>query len=569
MNTENSSQSSASVHSGAGPGPASVRGRRGVPAWVVSFLLAVAFLGFFVFVARGIIAAKPEAKPVKRAEPVFSVRAVAARPADRAPSVFLIGETEARNYAALTSPLGTEALAAPVREGDAVSRGDRLAILDLRDQKLDLQDRELRQQLQAADLEDIQVQSSALSVNLRTDLEDIQLQLQSLAETRQTNLDDVRVQLESLAADRQSDRKRLADINRLLTLAEDELARARGLSESGVVPKTQVEENERAVLNRRLERQAAEARVEKYDSDERLLRIRERQLNENFHSETKRLRVRRRELNENFDSETKRLRVRETQARAQAEQTRVDLERARIAYERAHIRAPFSGKVARVHVSAGSRVAPGAQLVEIFDPASVRLRAAVPNQYLPALRSGNDARARLRTDGETLTLSAFRIAPLTEPGRGASDVYFELPPREWVLGATREFEMELPPVAGAIAVPFDALYSDTRIYRIDGESRARGLDCERAGVSRDDDGESRALMRCPGLQPGEMIVATRLPNLADGSKVEVVDEINSGDGSGFGSESGSGSESDSKTESGSDSDSGFDSGSDSGSDSDS
>ena len=485
----NSPDTSASPSSSPPLSPQPSGPRRFFPAWLVSLLLALLFLGFFAAVARVIIQNKPEPKPVQRREPVFSVRAVPAVPETRAPSVFLIGETEARDYAVLTSPLDTEALAVPVREGDSVTRGDRLALLDLRDQDLDLQERELQGRLQRADLQDIQVQAAALSVNL------------------ETNLEDVQVQIQALQADRQSDQTRLADMNRLLKISEDELARARSLSSSGVVPRNQVEENERALLGRRLERQAVQARVEKYDSDERLLKVRERG------------------LREKYDSESERLRVRESQIRAQLEQTRLALERARVAYERAQVRAPFSGRVARVHASAGSRVARGAPLVEIFDPDSVRLRASVPNQYLPNLRrGGNETRARLKADGETVTLSSFRIAPLTEPGRGSADVYFDLPRREWVLGATHEFAMDLPPAENAVALPFDALYSDSRIYKIDAESRARGLDCRRVGVARES-GEALALMECPGLRPGDMIVATRLPNLVDGAKVSVAGEI--------------------------------------------
>ena len=459
-------------------------GKRTFPTWAVSLLFAVGFLVFFIVVAGGIISSKPETQPAQRREPVFSVRAVPAVPETRSPSVFLIGETESRDYAVLTAPLEIEVLSAPVREGDSVKRGARLVLLDLRDQDLDLKDRELQNELLQADLRDIQVQINALSVNL------------------QTNLEDIDIQLRSMEADRQSDQKRLEDMNRLLTLAEDDLVRTRSLKQRGVVPQTQVEQNERALLSSRLEHQAVQARVAKYDSDKRLLE------------------VRRRGLNEQFNSETQRLRVRDAQTRAQLEQTRLNLERTRVAYERAQVRAPFSGRVARVHASAGSRVARGAPLVEIFDPGSVRLRASVPNQYLPHLRGGGKTRARLQINGESVTLTSFRIAPLTEPGRGAADVYFDLPAREWVLGATHEFAMDLPPAENAVALPFDALYSDSKIYTIDAENRARGLDCQRVGVVREG-GQALALMKCPGLKTGDMVVATRLPNLVEGAKIAV------------------------------------------------
>lgn len=60
------------------------------------------------------------------------------------------------------------------------------------------------------------------------------------------------------------------------------------------------------------------------------------------------------------------------------------------------IRAPFSGRVAERHVSAGDAVQPGTDLFTVIDPATMRLEAELPAEHLGDARVGTPVRFRVR-----------------------------------------------------------------------------------------------------------------------------------------------------------------------------
>ena len=198
----------------------------------------------------------------------------------------------------------------------------------------------------------------------------------------------------------------------------------------------------------------------------------------------------------------------------------VALKQAELLIERGEMRAPFAGRVAKVSASTGTRTTRGMPLLEIFNPASVRLRALVPNRYAGLLAADGGAQAVLEYDGEARALPLSNVAPQSESGRGGVEAFFDLPEGDWVLGATFEFQLQLP-AAPALELPFDAVYAESRVYVIDSDNRARGAECARLGVSRGAEG-IRALLRCPEVAEGARIVATQLPGIAEGAKVRVL-----------------------------------------------
>lgn len=60
------------------------------------------------------------------------------------------------------------------------------------------------------------------------------------------------------------------------------------------------------------------------------------------------------------------------------------------------VRAPFGGRVARRHVSAGDVVQPGADLYTVIDPTTMRLEAEIPAEHLGAARIGAPVRFEVR-----------------------------------------------------------------------------------------------------------------------------------------------------------------------------
>lgn len=395
---------------------------------------AVGVLAVFVAGAALIVKSKPEQPKVEQREPVFAVRAVVAEPGARRPAVLLVGEVEARDYAALNAPVEAEVLEIPVREGESFSKDSRLLILDLREQQLDVR-------------------------------------------SRRAAMDGIRLQLETLSRNREADRTRLAETKNLLDIAERDLQRNLDLQEDGVVSQRSIETSEQTAGQRRLEYVALQNQVDNYDIDRESL---ERQL----------------------------------------ESARAGLAQAALLVERGELRAPFAGKVAKVHASAGARPARGTPLIEIFNPRGIRLRALTPNRYAADL-AGGDVRARLQTGGKTWDLSVSNVSPRAAEGQGGVEAFFDLPEGAWVLGATYEFELQLPPVDGAMTVPFDAVYAGGRIYFVDDEDRARGVNCDRIGISRES-GSEHAVLRCPGIKAGDRIIATQLPGLAEGAKIQVL-----------------------------------------------
>lgn len=405
---------------------------------VLSFFLAVAFLVFFGVIAAVIVQSKPEPPQTEVRESIFVVRTATAQITTARPSVLLIGEVEARDYAALAAPVEAEVLAIAAREGERVAKNTRLLRLDLREQQFS-------------------------------------------AQSQQAAVENVRLQLSALQRNRTADRQRLNETKHLLNLAARDYARNITLQAENLVPQAQIESAEQAVGQRRLEFVALQNQVDNYDTEER--------------------------------------RLQQSLIQGQAA-----LAQARLLIERGEMRAPFNGQVTKVHTSVGARPVRGAPLLEIFNPDSVRLRASVPNRYALTLLGGQESRAQLFVGGETVELPISNVAPRAEAGQGSVEAFFDLPPGNWVLGTTFEFYLQLPPLAGTLELPFDAVYAESRVYRIvqeGGDSRAQGVTCERLGVSRQNGGIS-ALLRCPKVREGDSIVITQTSGMSEGAKLRVL-----------------------------------------------
>ncbi len=84
--------------------------------------------------------------------------------------------------------------------------------------------------------------------------------------------------------------------------------------------------------------------------------------------------------------------------------------------------------------------------------------------------------------------------------------------------------VDVPPVHVSVALPYEAVYGTSRIYRLDGE-RMRILEVERVGEQRSLDGSARVLVRSPELQPGDRIVTTQLPNAMDDPRLKAAEDV--------------------------------------------
>lgn len=211
---------------------------------------------------------------------------------------------------------------------------------------------------------------------------------------------------------------------------------------------------------------------------------------------------------------------------AQRDRVAADLAQARLDVERTRIVAPFAGRIAKVRVAPGDRIASGAVVVELYDPGALEARAQIPAAYLPlvraALAAGTRPRAHGNVDGKPVTLEVDRLAAQVEKNSAGIDALLRA--REGAnvlsLGRVVEVTLELPPQPDTVAVPFDAVYGRSRVYVLE-SGRMRGVNVEVIGEQRRPGGETRLLVRSPELRPGTALITTQLPQAMDGLKVKV------------------------------------------------
>ncbi len=293
-------------------------------------------------------------------------------------------------------------------------------------------------------------------------------------EAQQANIDNIQAQIDALQIDRRVEAARMQELRKLEQIAQDDLGRSVRLRERGVVSAGAVDQARTAVSQRGLEILSQQQKIQ-------ALELSEKQLAANLRA-----------------------------GGAQLGLLRLTLERARL-------EAPWDGIVREIMTTAGTDVPRGATLARIYDPASVRLRAAIPSSIAATVR---DLSGTLRYNGGAYELELISIAPEAKQGRGSTSALFALPAGNWLLGSALEFDLILPAIAGSVALPNDALYGGSRIYVVDDDQRARAVECSNLGLTRSE-GSQLALLDCSGLVRGDKVVVSRIPNLVSGSKLRV------------------------------------------------
>lgn len=213
-------------------------------------------------------------------------------------------------------------------------------------------------------------------------------------------------------------------------------------------------------------------------------------------------------------------------ARARAEALR---DQALLDVERSRIVAPFDGRVVAVLASPGQRARVGDPMVRLFDTSAMVLRAQVPSRTVAMVRDahsrGEDLRVRGIIDGVAIEAELRNLAGEATSGSGGVEGIFEVVGEVDRISQGRfvRLELTLPEIDDLIALPHEALYGADRIYRVDTDSRMRGLTVERVGEWLDEQGTARILVRPVGLSAEALIVTTQLPNALDGLLLKVTD----------------------------------------------
>jgi len=181
---------------------------------------------------------------------------------------------------------------------------------------------------------------------------------------------------------------------------------------------------------------------------------------------------------------------------------------------------PWDGIVSRVLVTDGNYVSPRAPLVEIFDPASLVIRFAVPEAEAAAIQQGM---------GIAVTLDAFRgkeyqgkisrVYPELDRRTRTRTVEVELTePVALVPGMFARARLPLQTVKDAVVVSADAVIVTPKGERVayvieDGKAVQRKVT---TGIE-----EGGKVQIVSGLKPGETLVVAGNEKLKDGAAVRV------------------------------------------------
>jgi hypothetical protein len=104
------------------------------------------------------------------------------------------------------------------------------------------------------------------------------------------------------------------------------------------------------------------------------------------------------------------------------------------------------------------------------------------------------------------------------------DAYFDTGEASQALrpGELLSLNLSLPPESDVFAIPFQAIYGNSRIFLLR-EDRLAGIDVETVGQFFQADKGAQLLVRSAQIDDGDAIVVTHLPNAVTGLKVRTVE----------------------------------------------
>jgi len=166
------------------------------------------------------------------------------------------------------------------------------------------------------------------------------------------------------------------------------------------------------------------------------------------------------------------------------------------------VRAPFDGIVSARPASIGDVVTPGAELLTIIDPSSMRLEALVPSDQVPAITPGAKVRFTIRGAPGDFIGTIDRINPTADP-------------------ITRQVScfVTLPNSGGRLIA---GLFAEGRVESV----THRGIVVPIAAV---DETGTRPTVTRVTTGKAEIVPVTLGPRQADTERVELLDGVSAGD----------------------------------------
>jgi HlyD family secretion protein len=257
---------------------------------------------------------------------------------------------------------------------------------------------------------------------------------------------------------------------------------------------------------------------------ERLVQLTKQNLSADTALNAARSELGRRELQVNarqFEVDSYPTQSRILQARQDRHQAK--LAESKLAMERSDLRAPFNAIVSEVNVAAGDRVSLGQILVTLFPLGTLEIRAHLPTSYIDSVqRAIGSQQALFARIANRNALDRFQMLRLAGEAEATGiDAYFSLDSTETQFrpGELLALELELPTENGVFAIPYQAIYGNSRIYTVE-DDRLVAVEVETIGQSRAADQSAQVLIRSQQISDGDLIAVTHLPNAVSGLKVE-------------------------------------------------
>lgn len=192
----------------------------------------------------------------------------------------------------------------------------------------------------------------------------------------------------------------------------------------------------------------------------------------------------------------------------------------------ARIVAPFNGKITEVFVATGDNVADNQKLLNIYNIQHVELRAQLPSKYIPVLQKIDKKEMvhAIPQNYPQYTLPLLRTGAELKEGEPSIDAFFDVPlelAQSLPLGYTLAVRLILPEEKQVIRIPSSALYSGDHIYVIKNK-RLESKEVEVVGEQYDDKNNHFYLIKDMNLNEKTLILKTRLPNVQEGLKVNLL-----------------------------------------------
>jgi RND family efflux transporter MFP subunit len=185
------------------------------------------------------------------------------------------------------------------------------------------------------------------------------------------------------------------------------------------------------------------------------------------------------------------------------------------------VRAPFDGIVSERPASIGDVVAPGAELLTIIDPSSMRLEALVPADQVPSIRPGSKVRFTIRGAPGDFTGTIDRTNPTADPVTRQVSCFVTLPNSggRLIAGLFAEGRVESATHQG-IVVPIAAV-DETGTRPI--VTRITGGKAEIVPVTLGPrQVETEQVELVDGVSAGDVLVLGSARNVAPGTPVQVI-----------------------------------------------